>query len=115
MRTALFLAAIAALAAAPAAAQKNCKKGIPCGNTCISADKVCRIGGSSSSGTVAPRPLAAPATSAAGPFVGSKADKVYFVEGCTAALDLASANRRRFTSAEEAERAGYRRSRVEGC
>lgn len=112
MRISLLILALAACAAAPAAAQKNCKKGIPCGNTCISADKVCRIGGSSSSGTVAPRPLTAPA--AAG-FVGSKADKVYFAEGCSAALDLASGNRRRFTSAEEAERAGFRRSRVEGC
>lgn len=27
-----------------ALAQKNCKKGIPCGGTCISADKVCRVG-----------------------------------------------------------------------
>ena len=27
-----------------AEAQKNCKKGIPCGNSCISASKVCRIG-----------------------------------------------------------------------
>lgn len=26
------------------AAQKNCKKGIPCGNSCIAADKVCRVG-----------------------------------------------------------------------
>ena len=28
----------------PANAQKNCTKGIPCGNTCISASKVCRVG-----------------------------------------------------------------------
>lgn len=26
------------------AAQPNCRKGIPCGNSCISASKVCRIG-----------------------------------------------------------------------
>lgn len=32
-----------------AEAQKNCKKGIPCGNSCISAKKVCRIGSSTSS------------------------------------------------------------------
>ena len=29
-----------------AEAQRNCRKGIPCGNTCISATKVCRIGSS---------------------------------------------------------------------
>lgn len=28
-----------------AEAQKKCVKGIPCGNTCISAKKVCRVGG----------------------------------------------------------------------
>ncbi|EPL4085644.1 hypothetical protein MWU23_000607 [Proteus mirabilis] len=27
---------------------KNCRKGIPCGNTCISANKVCRVGTSNS-------------------------------------------------------------------
>jgi hypothetical protein len=29
---------------APLHAQKNCTKGIPCGNTCISRDKVCHVG-----------------------------------------------------------------------
>jgi deoxyribonuclease-1 len=27
-----------------AEAQKNCTEGIPCGNSCISAEKTCRIG-----------------------------------------------------------------------
>ncbi|WP_310569585.1 hypothetical protein [Gemmatimonas sp.] len=27
-----------------AAAQRNCKKGIPCGNSCIAANRVCRVG-----------------------------------------------------------------------
>ena len=36
------------LAAAPAVAQKNCTKGIPCGKTCISATKTCRVGTPSS-------------------------------------------------------------------
>ena len=30
-------------AAAPAAGAPNCKKGKPCGNTCIAKDKVCHI------------------------------------------------------------------------
>lgn len=29
-------------------AQKRCKKGIPCGGTCIAANKVCRVGGAPS-------------------------------------------------------------------
>lgn len=113
MRSLLLALALAAAATAPVDAQKNCTKGIPCGNTCIAANKVCRVGGGTATGTVAPRPLTAPA--AVGSVVGSKADKVYFLEGCSAALDLAASNRRRFADAEDAERAGYRRSRVEGC
>lgn len=37
-----------ALVAGPADAQKNCTKGIPCGNTCIASNKTCRIGAGSS-------------------------------------------------------------------
>jgi deoxyribonuclease-1 len=47
-----------------AAAQKKCSKGIPCGNTCISASKVCGIGTVNSP---APEPTyIAPAPSAPG-------------------------------------------------
>jgi hypothetical protein len=41
----LFLA----LVSTSAEAQKRCVKGIPCGNTCISANKTCRIGSPASS------------------------------------------------------------------
>ena len=37
------------LAANGALAQRNCKKGIPCGGSCISARDVCHVGGGSSS------------------------------------------------------------------
>jgi hypothetical protein len=40
------------LVASPVVAQKNCTKGIPCGKTCISATKTCRVG---SSATERPR------------------------------------------------------------
>lgn len=39
-------------------AQRNCRKGIPCGNSCISRDKVCRIGSGSSE--TSPTPSAVP-------------------------------------------------------
>jgi hypothetical protein len=122
---------VLALTFAPlAAAQKNCKKGIPCGNSCISATKVCRIGSAPST----PEPM--PATSAeastarsfaaqisAGdsapatefPWIGSFADGVYFQATCPAALDLAPTNRRYFRTHQDAEGAGYRRSRTTGC
>jgi hypothetical protein len=43
----LGIAALLALAlglATPMAAQKQCHKGIPCGNSCISAAKTCHVG-----------------------------------------------------------------------
>ena len=103
---------MAALAPSAVAAQKNCRKGIPCGNTCIAADKVCRIGGTPPAPRTDPRPLG---TASGTIFVGSKAVRVYFLAGCPAALDLAPRNTREFPSAEDAQRAGYRRSRVDGC
>jgi hypothetical protein len=36
--------ALSLLALSSAAAQKHCTKGIPCGNSCISASNVCHIG-----------------------------------------------------------------------
>jgi hypothetical protein len=136
------LVALITATAAPVEAQKNCRKGIPCGNTCISASKVCRIGSATarSAGeqpTPPPaRPSAAPAslaptpqtpapsrpevesptsTAADYPWIGSFADGIYFRADCSAALDLAPTNRRYFASEAVAEGAGYRRSRVSGC
>lgn len=47
---------------------RNCKTGQPCGNSCISWSKTCRIGSgaSGSSYSAAPAALAAPATAAIG-------------------------------------------------
>jgi len=36
-------------------AQKSCKKGIPCGNSCIAANKVCRIGSPATDSSAAPK------------------------------------------------------------
>ena len=42
MRCALFVfLGLSLLAVGNAEGQKNCRKGIPCGNTCIAANKVC--------------------------------------------------------------------------
>jgi len=130
MRTViLILIAVSGAMLSPYADAKNCKKGIPCGNTCIAANKVCRIGSPSSTAdpsgrSVAPAQSAAQA-SAAGrargqssksvPWVASLSDGVYFRGGCSAAIDLAPGNRRHFDTEAAAKSAGYRRSSVPGC
>jgi hypothetical protein len=60
---------------AEAGAQKRCTKGIPCGGTCISADKVCRVGSPSSTPSSKPgsRP-SAPATRPSTPAVSTASE-----------------------------------------
>ena len=54
-RVLISVTAVLALAV-PASAQTNCKKGIPCGNTCIAANKTCRVGtGSATAPRAEPR------------------------------------------------------------
>ena len=43
-------------------AQRNCKKGIPCGNSCIAANRVCRVGALAPAEPPVPQP--APPTAA---------------------------------------------------
>lgn len=56
MRLQLRVLALLLLAPATVFAQKKCKTGIPCGGTCIAANKVCRVGSSPR----APSPASAP-------------------------------------------------------
>ena len=106
-------------------AQKNCKKGIPCGNTCIAANKVCRIGTTSP----APAPLvdakAAPLASVASvavkdlnaPWVAFKDGSIYYrnVMGCEVARVPVKAERVYFKSEDDAKHAGLTASREAGC
>jgi hypothetical protein len=48
-------------------------------------------------------------------YFGSRVDKVFFRANCVAAQDLALGNRRTFATEADALRAGYRRTRVQGC
>jgi len=107
-------------------AQKNCTKGIPCGNTCIAANKVCRIGSSSP-----PAPAAAPTSQAAplasvpatasrevnSPWVAFKDGSIYYrnVMSCEVARVPVKAERVYFKSEEDAKRAGLTGSREAGC
>lgn len=119
-----FVAIVAALfLAPPAEAQKQCRKGIPCGNTCIAATKTCRVGSGEATPatTASPRaetavPTPAPDTvSVPAPWIASSRGSTYYRNGCTGARRLSPANRIFFATEEEAQRAGYRRSRTEGC
>lgn len=122
MRSVTIVALLLASISVPGslAAQPNCRKGIPCGNSCIAANKTCRIGSSSTPRTTAPVPAGSALLGATPPdsdvqWVGSVADRVYFVATCSAALDLAPANRVDFASQADAVKLGFRPSRVPGC
>ncbi len=56
MRLAALIGLALALLGSPIAAQKNCTKGTPCGKTCISASKVCRVGSPNGGGSSAAAP-----------------------------------------------------------
>lgn len=130
------LAALTALAILPALAeaQRRCSKGIPCGNSCISATKTCRIGGSEPTapprpaGAVAPR--AAVLQQAAGTptpsdvsrtdsverlWVGSGRGWIYYRSSCEVARDMDPRLKKYFQTEEEAQQLGYRRSKEPGC
>lgn len=51
-------------------AQRNCRTGIPCGNTCISSSRTCRVGSPPSSPSPSPTPSSRPAPAAPPPAQG---------------------------------------------
>lgn len=97
----------------------RCTRGVQCGNTCIAANKTCRIG----TAAPAPAPPPARATSASATtgsatdsaWVASSRGSMYYRRGCKGAGDLAPQNLIYFRSEEAAQRAGYRRSVQKGC
>lgn len=137
LRTALTVVTVALFAVSSGAeAQPHCRKGIPCGGSCIAANKTCHVGSSTSPSEArstrvplvtaaedpepgTPRQAVLSARDSAllrqAEYVGSKADSVFFRKWCIAAEDLAASNRRYFRTATEAIAAGFRRSRAEGC
>jgi hypothetical protein len=111
----LAFLSLSLLAVVNAEGQKNCRKGIPCGNTCIPANKVCRIGTPSTPPTTSrsDSTAAAPANSTA--WVASSRGHTYYRRGCKTANRLSPANFIYFRTEEEAQRAGYHRSTSRGC
>ena len=116
------LVAIATLLAfaQPSEAEKRCRKGIPCGNTCISATKTCHVG---SGDATSARPLTSSAAADSQPdtahvpaaWVASSRGSTYYRNGCSGGRRLSPENRIYFATEEQAQRAGYRRSRTDGC
>jgi hypothetical protein len=138
MRIGYQLLVLSLLFSAELHAQRRCTKGIPCGNTCIAANKTCRVGSTTPPRTATPQATAPQprgdsvvrllyGTSQSNAdsiksgtandtlFVGSRVDGVFFLRTCLAAQDLAPENRRYFKTEKEALDAKYRRSRVPGC
>jgi hypothetical protein len=120
VRYALFtFLGLSLLAVGNAEGQKRCTKGIPCGNACIAANKVCRVGTPSTPPTATPAPARSD-TAAVAPtntmaWVASSRGHTYYRSGCSTANRLSPANRIYFHTEEEAQRAGYRRSTSRGC
>ncbi len=114
MRYTLFTF-LSLLVVSNADAHKNCRKGTPCGNTCIAANKVCHIGTPSTPPTTATVPASSDSTAVAQAWVASSRGHTYYRRGCTTAKRLSPANLIYFRTEEEAKRAGYRRSTSRGC
>lgn len=127
MRTAIVTALVGiALVATPVDAQRRCTKGIPCGNSCIAANKVCRVGTSPAPREPAPH---VPATSTQAligqsatardsvsfDWVGSVDGSIYYRSTCVMATKLWPQERVFFRIESDAVARGYRRSRVVGC
>jgi hypothetical protein len=115
LRSAAILILAALIPLASADAQKNCRKGKPCGNTCIAVNKTCRIDGSAGESAptaeaTEPVPLVEEAA-----WVASSRGSVYYLSSCSAARRLVPENRIYFRTEEEAKSAGYSRSRSKGC
>ena len=73
--------------ASTAGAQRHCKKGIPCGGTCISATKTCHVG----------------------------VEKPTEPDTTLHRVKLSEDEKIYFSSEEEAQTKGYRRSKARGC
>ena len=115
MRVDVFLAGLLFLIVggwpAAAEAQRNCTKGKPCGNSCISRDKVCRLNG----GQAIPLSRPAPAPGPSMPWVGYTETQMYYWSECPAAKKIPPKRRLSFSSESEAQAIGYRASPALGC
>lgn len=106
-----------------------CTRGIPCGNTCIAANRTCRVGPGTARAApgspgatrapppAAPRPTSGIAIPQGAQFVASSRGRVFYslAPSCSAWRSLSVANLRWFKTQEEAAAAGYTPSASRGC
>lgn len=123
----LSLASVPIVLASPAQAEAQvCRRGKPCGNTCIARNRTCRVGAGTARAAGAARttpPVAARSSSNSMgvnvpegmTFVASTRGRTYYWVECTAWRTLAAANLRFFATREAAEVAGLRVSTQAGC
>ncbi len=124
MRCAMVIGLACLLCGTRADAQRNCRKGIPCGNTCISATKTCRIGSGTRpaakpnpSSTPKAQTLVAPADSAQWPWVADTIQRIYLASACIGTASLPASARMLFRREQEIQRLGFVRAKpdVERC
>ena len=106
--------------AGPLAAQRNCKKGIPCGNSCISAGKVCHVGSSAPADSKPATLVAVPSVAVkdgSAPWVAFRDGSIYYrnAMGCEVARVPVKAERVYFRTEEDAKKAGLVASKEPGC
>ncbi len=128
MRCIIGVVVLTLFAAVPGATQPNCKKGKPCGGTCIAQNRTCHIESrpASEPRTSERQPTAnaapvqslyapAPASAAAPvdsllPWVISVTGGTYFASACSGAESIVPANRMFFRNEENLKRAGMSRA-----
>lgn len=115
LRTAIISAVLLVACAADAAAQKRCTKGIPCGNSCIAANKTCRVGSPARPSSSQPSSATTAAVPPGTQFVASSRGTTYYYVGCNGWKSLAPANRIYFKNVEEARAKGLKPSTQAGC
>jgi len=124
MKTAILVPLLALIASSTTAdAQRRCTKGIPCGNSCIAANKTCRIGPptdrppATKEKEASPSTLAAPVTppppvnsDSRLPWVGDTHFNVYYANGCTGGERVASWYKTYSKTEGELRKRGFRRA-----
>lgn len=112
----ILILAIAALLPAELTAQPNCKKGIPCGNSCIAANKTCRIGTRPAPAPGTAQPLLGAAAAAPIPdsvrYVGWKEAGLYFKRTCAVVTTIPVGQRLYFRDEKSSKAAGLKPSSV---
>lgn len=117
------------IATSVAGAQPNCKKGKPCGNSCIAANRTCRVASSPPSPRPVPSPVGqpllsrpesaattraeappAPAVDTLLPWVVSATGATYYASACSGAESIARETRLYFGTEENLKRLGMTRA-----